>query len=673
VKPGTAFVRTTCPRDCYDACGVLVRTDGVGRVTVTGDPDHEVSRGALCAKCSLAYNGAWRDPSKRLARPLKRIGKKGAGAFTPVTWEAALAEIAERLRRIIAEHGGASVLHTHYTGTCSLIAGAFPCRFFNVIGAREVDPDTVCNKAGHVALARMFGTSTLGFDPRTVVHARTIMVWGGNPSVTAPHIDSHWLGRSHATVIVVDPIRHETAAKAAIHLQLRPGTDAALAFGLLHAIRANGGFDRSFIAECTVGFEAVEAQLERTTPAWAATVTGIAERDIWRAAEAYAAGPSLLWVGQGFQRQTRGGNAMRAAALLPVATGKIGRPGTGLLYLNGGASRGVDYDDIAGADLAKDGPQSVSHMDLAALLAAPEAQALFTWNNNIAASSPAQRKLREALRREDLLQVTLDLFQTDTADFADFVLPAASFLEFDDLVASYFNYTISAQAKALEPLGEALPNQEIFRRLARAMGLAEPALYESDAAIIARTLAAAEPGLTFDALKREGTRAVPRELFVPFADRRFPTRSGKIEITSERYVKAGGTFAPEPHYDPPPSDGTLRLLSPAGGWLMNSSYGNDARIVERAMSRALYVNAEEASRRGLSPGRKVRLSTAAGALDMEIAVSDRVPDGVALAYKSPWLKGDAGGANINCLNPGLKSDLGQSTAVHSVTVTLEAI
>lgn len=668
MKSGTRAVRTTCPRDCYDACGVLVRTDAEGRVTVTGDPDHGISRGALCAKCSLAYNGVWRDPGHRLGKPLKRVGSKGAGKFAPVSWEDALTEIAGRLNRIISEYGGASVLHTHYTGTCSLIAGAFPCRFFHAIGAREIDPDTVCNKAGHVALARMFGTSTLGFDPRTAVNSKCIMVWGANPSATAPHVDRYWLDESQATKIVVDPIWHDTAAKADIHLQLRPGTDAALAFGLLHAMRAMGRFDRDFIARASNGFEAVEAQLDKTTPAWAASVTGVAEEDIRRAAEAYAEGPSLLWVGQGFQRQKLGGNAMRAAALLPVATGQIGKPGTGLLYLNGGESRGFDYGDIAGANLAKDGPRAVSHMDLTAALNSPETRTLFTWNNNIAVSSPDQLKLREALTREDLFQVTLDLFQTETSRFADFVLPAASFLEFDDLVASYFNYTLSAQAKALEPIGEALPNQEIFRRLARAMDLAEPALFERDADIIARTLQAAEPGLTFDELKAEGTRAVPREPFIPFADGVFPTRSGKIEIASERYVKAGGTFAPEPLYDPPPAGAELRLLTPAGDWLMNSSYGNDAKVAERAQSEMVYINLAEAKRRGLAPGRKVRLSTPTGALDMAISISDRVPDGVALAYKSPW-----GIKNINALNPGLKSDIGESTAVHSVTVTLEAI
>lgn len=205
------------------------------------------------------------------------------------------------------------------------------------------------------------------------------------------------------------------------------------------------------------------------------------------------------------------------------------------------------------------------------------------------------------------------------------------------------------------------------------MGLEAAALQESDAQIIARTLEAAEPGLTFEALKQQGTRAVPKEPFVAFADGKFPTRSGKIEIASERFVRAGGTFAPEPLYNSLPAGGALRLLSPAGEWLMNSSYGNDARLAERAAGRTVYISAGEARQRGLTEGRRVRLSTTTGTLDMQIAVSDRVPDGVALAYKSPWLKGGAAGGNINCLNPGLKSDIGESTAVHSLTVTLEAI
>ena len=508
--PSVATTRTTCPRDCYDACGILVKTAADGTINVVGDPDHSVSRGALCGKCSIGYNGVWRDPNVRLTRPLKRVGPKGTGDFAPVSWDAALGDIADRLNTIRGVDGAASILHTHYTGTCSLIAGVFPLRFFNAIGATEVDPDTVCNKAGHAALQLMYGESTRGFDPRTIDGSSCVMIWGANPSASAPHVHQYWLSETAVPKIVVDPIRHETAAEADIHLQLYPGTDGALAFAMLHVIRAAGRIDRNFLAAHARGWEQIECQLDACTPAWGEAITGVPAQLIEDAALLYAAGPSLLWMGQGFQRQSFGGNAMRAVGLLPAATGNIGKYGAGFLYLNGWDTRGVDAGYLTAAHLKPKSAQTISHMDLAGRLEAPDSKAIVTWNNNIAVSSPEQRRLRRALEREDLLQVTLDLFQTDTANYADYVLPAASFLEFDDVVMSYFNASISAQVKAVEPLGEALPNQDIFRRLATAMGLSDPELFETDTAMIGTLLDQAKPGLTFATLAEAGTIDYPR-------------------------------------------------------------------------------------------------------------------------------------------------------------------
>ena len=353
------------------------------------------------------------------------------------------------------------------------------------------------------------------------------MVWGANPSATAPHADRYWLGAFRGPKIVVDPIRHATAAAADLHLQLFPGTDGALAFAMIHAIRSAGRLDRKFLDANSTGFDLVEAQLDACTPEWGEAITGVPARLITEAALLYAGGPSLLWLGQGFQRQTYGGNAMRAAAMLPAVTGNIGRPGAGFLYLNGSETRGIDGAALACPHLNRNAPVSISHMDLAARLEAPSTKALITWNNNIAASSPEQARLRKALTRDDLLQVTIDLFQTDTADFADYVLPAASFLEFDDLVTSYFDYSISAQVKALEAPGEALPNQEIFRRLSRAMKLDDPELYESDQAIIEGLLRQTNAGVSFEQLSRVGTIHVPGRAAVQFEDLKFPTPSGR--------------------------------------------------------------------------------------------------------------------------------------------------
>ena len=459
------LIKTTCPRDCYDACGMSVRVRGGVIQNVMGDRDHHVAQGKLCGKCAIAYNGVFRDAEKRLSVPLRRVGKKGEGVFEPVSWDAALADIAARLKKISDPR---TIYHTHYTGTLSMIAGGFPGRFFNRLGATEVDPDTVCNKAGHVVLADMFGTSLSGFDPEQLANARCLMVWGANPSHSAPHMHSGWVKSTGAALVVVDPIATGTAKLADIHLQLRPGSDAALAFGMLHVIKQAGLFDRAFIEKHVLGFDGVEAEIDAATLERTAALTGVDAALIEKAALVFAQGPSLLWLGQGVQRQPKGGNVFRALPLLNIATGQLGKPGAGFCYMNGTETRGVDAGFIAGTEPHA----SVSHMDLAAdLNNAEKVQALFTWNNNIVASSPGTKAIRKGLAREDLFTVVADLFMTDTAVYADYVLPAASFLEFDDLIFPYFHDTVSAQVKAAEPLGQSLPNQEIFRRLCQGHGL----------------------------------------------------------------------------------------------------------------------------------------------------------------------------------------------------------
>jgi anaerobic selenocysteine-containing dehydrogenase len=664
-------VKTTCPRDCYDGCGVSVVLED-GRIrSVKGDPDHFVSRGSLCGKCSIAYNGAWIDPQQRLAHPQKRVGRKGAGQFVLIGWDEALGEIAERLHQIPADQAG-TILHTHYTGTCSVIAGNFPLRFFNRLGATEVDPDTVCNKAGHLALDYTIGTSFVGFDPRQAADADCILIWGTNPHACAPHIHKHWLPEASAPKIVVDPIAHPTARAADLFLQLRPGTDAALAFAMLHAIVRDGLVDREFVAAHVLGWDDILPDVEAVTPRRGESLTGVPAELIVEAARLYGGGPSLLWLGQGMQRQPMGGNAFRAVAALCAATGNIGRPGTGLLYLNGPATRAVDLDYVTAPHLAREGARTISHMDLAGTLADPaRSAALFCWNNNIVASSPSQTALRQALGREDLLHVVVDLFQTDTADYADYVLPAASFLEFDDLVLPYFHNAVSAQVKAVEAPGDALPNQEIFRRLARRMGFAEPELMESDASIMATLLRQSGCGLDFAELARRGTVLSDRPA-TAFADLLFPTPSGKIEIASERAAADGHPRLPFPHADQPSRPGRLRILSPASEWTMNSSYANDQNIKRRLSHPPAYIHPREAARRSLADGEPAVLVNETGRLPVLISLSEHVPEGVALVHKGRWPKSDPSGANVNVLNPGAKTDIGESSCVHAVEAELQA-
>ena len=596
------------------SCGVSVRVEE-GRIRqIAGDASHFVSGGSLCAKCSLAYNGAWIDPDQRLTKPLRRVGPKGGATFEPVSWAEALSDIANRLNAILADHGADSILQTHYTGTCSAIAGNFPLRFFRRLGAREVDPDTVCNKAGHVALNYVVGDSRAGFDPRTLKDSACLMVWGGNPSAAAPHIHRNWVRSAGHKVIVIDPVAHATARAADIHLQLKPGSDAALAFGMMHIIEKESLLDHAFLARHTIGWPDIARQLREMTPERTQALTGVQTDQLAAAAIAYAQGPSMLWLGQGMQRQRMGGNAFRSAAALVAATGNIGKPGAGLLYLNGAGTRGVDIGYVAGAEMPYPAPALVSQMDLSRLLADRAAtRALFCWNNNIVASNPDQAKLRAALTREDLLHVVVDLFATDTADYADYVLPAASFLEFNDVLLPYFFNVLSAQAKIVEPMGESLPNQEIFRRLARAMAYEDAALFESDEAIIAKILRETGYAGAFDDLAKAGTVEVTAEPIISFAGGLFPTPSGKMELASDRAAADGHPAAPFPYADEAATGGRLRLLSPASDWTMNSSYGNDAKVRRRLAKPSVWLNGLDARRRNLREGAHVELANETGA------------------------------------------------------------
>ena len=310
-------LKTTCPRDCYDACGIVaIKRDGA-ITRVLGDPDHPVSRGALCGKCALAYNGVFRDPEVRLQTPLKRAGAKGEGRFEPVSWDEAIGDIATRFTQIAEGDGADRIVHAHYTGTCSLIANNFPMRFLGRLGAREVEPDTVCNMAGHVALDYVIGTSVIGFDPRTAKDSNSIVVWGANPSASAPHQHKHWLKEAPGTVIVIDPVRHPTAEQADMHLQPFPGSDAALAFAIVHVLVRDGLIDRTFLAAHALGWDELEPAIAPCTPAWGEARTGVPAAQIEEAARIYGSGPALLWLGQGLQRQVMGGNGdarLRAAA-----------------------------------------------------------------------------------------------------------------------------------------------------------------------------------------------------------------------------------------------------------------------------------------------------------------------------------------------------------------------
>jgi anaerobic selenocysteine-containing dehydrogenase len=457
-----------------------------------------------------------------------------------------------------------------------------------------------------------------------------------------------------------------------MHLKLRPGTDAALAFAFLNVMRKKGLVDQTFLDEHVLGAEELDAAIDNMTLARAAELCGPPAHLIETAATTYATGPSLLWLGQGVQRQRQGGNVFRALAALVAFSGNVGKPGAGFLYMNGTNGRGIDLSMITMPELAREGTRSMSHMDLAAALEDPRrSKALVNWNNNPAASSPEQGRLRKALEREDLFHVAVDLFHTDTTAYADIVLPAASFLEFNDLVLPYFDLTLSAQVKTCEPPGDALPNQKIFRRLARAMGYDDPGLFENEVDLIDRLLKQTPYEGSFADLAKVGTTTLFAEPQLQFADLKFATPSGQIELASDRAVELGLPRAPTPHADERTKPGQLRIISPASPWQMNSSYGNDQVIQRRLGPASVTLHPDDAAAQGFAEGDSVVLVNEAGSLKLAVTISEAAQPGVGIIYKGRWPSASASDANVNVLVAGRKSDMAESTTVHSTVVRLE--
>lgn len=664
--------RTNCPRDCYDGCGMLVQAGRGDRVRVLGDPQHPVSRGSICGKCAVAYNGVFQDPDARLTSPLRRAGPKGSGVFEPISWEDALNVIADRFRQIINDHGPSSIVTLNYSGTLSLIAQFFPARWANVVGTTEVDYGTICNAAGATAWDLLFGTAYQGFDPRTARDSNCILVWGANPAHSAPHMFKHWFSEAQAKTVVIDPVRTETSRAADLHLQPRPGTDAALAFSLLHALQKLDAFDQAFIEDHTIGYPDIATIIDNCTPEWGERQTGVPVADIVRAAQLYANGPALLWCGQGLQRQPTGGNVMRAAGLLPALTGNVGRPGAGFYYLNyTPLFAGINLDYLTGS--SHEPRPGIGALDLADhLLDGDAAKAFMVWNANPLASCADPQKLRTACSREDLLTVVIDLFETDTVRYADIVLPAASFLEFDDLTFSYFNLVMGAQSRVREPMGSSLPNQEIFRRLSRAMGLENPELYEADADMLEQLLAQCGLGYDFAELQRRGHFTLNgQEPLTFFSDRKFDTPSGRVEIASARAASRGLPNTPLPEVDPAPDGDQLRLLSPASKWRLNDSYANDRKLRVSTGAADIIINPEDARARNIESGDAVEVSNANGRLMLVATVCNSVLPGTVLSYKGRWPSLEPDGNNLNVLYAGGKSDMGSSTTVHGVHVSVK--
>jgi len=543
------LVRTACPHDCPDTCAMLVTVeDGVAK-RIQGDPSMPFTDGTLCTKVAHYLERTY--SPERLRHPLKRVGRKGEGRFARVSWDEALDEIAARLKALAAEDPQ-TILPCSYAGTMGMVQwSSMDRRFFHKLGA-SVLARTLCSTAGKVGIKATLGGS-LGMDPERFDEARLILLWGANPIVSNLHLWSRVQAakRRGAKVIAIDPYRSLSAEKCTEHVALMPGSDGALALGMMHVLIRDDLIDRDYIDRYTVGYEPLrERVLKEYSPERVAAICGIPAETVVRLARDYGTTrPAAIRLNYGMQRHAGGGIAARTIACLPALVGAW-RDAAGGLVLTTADFYRFDHAALERPDLlAGRKPRVINHVALGDALTAarPPVRAVVVYNNNPVAVCPDSRKVIAGFSREDLFTVVIDHFQTDTADYADFVLPATTQLEHVDVHKSYGHLYALANNAAIAPLGEALPNSEIFRRLAARMGFSEPCFRDSDEEICRTAL---NGGMSWERLKEQGWQRLdlpPR--FAPFAQGGFRTPSGKCELYSEWLEKQG--IDPLPFYNPP--------------------------------------------------------------------------------------------------------------------------
>jgi anaerobic selenocysteine-containing dehydrogenase len=665
-------VRVACPHDCPDTCAMLVTVEDGVATRIQGDPAMPFTEGTLCTK--VAYYLERTYAPDRLLYPLKRIGKKGEGKFKRITWDEALDEIAARLKALAAENPE-TILPCSYAGTMGMVQYmSMDRRFFYKLGASLLDR-TLCSSAGKAGIKATLGGS-VGMDPERFDEARLIILWGANPIVSNLHLWSRVQAakRRGARVIAIDPYRSLSAEKCTQHIALLPGTDGALALGMMHVLLTEGMLDRDYIAKYTLGFEQLAERVKQYTPDWAASTCGIAVEEVVQLARQYGTTkPAAIRLNYGMQRHAGGGVAARTIACLPALTGAWRDPAGGIV-LTTADFYGFDHAALERPDLlAGRRPRVVNHSKLGEALtsAEPPVRATIVYNNNPVAVCPDSEKVIAGFSREDLFTVVIDHFQTDSADYADIVLPATTQLEHYDVHKSYGHLYVLANNPAIAPVGESLPNSEVFRRLAARMGFDEPCFRDSDEDICRTAL----KGIAWDRLKEAGWQKldVP-ERFAPFAQGGFPTPSGKCEFYSASLEKQG--VDPLPFYNPPVELSSsevqkrypLAFLSPPARHFLNSSFANVARFREFEREPHLDMHPRDAAERGIADGDEVRVFNDRGRYRLRARVNGKPRPGVVVAPSVWWKKYSPDGGNANNLTSQRTTDLGQGATFYDCRV-----
>jgi anaerobic selenocysteine-containing dehydrogenase len=668
-------VRAACPHDCPDTCGMLVTVEDGVATKIQGDPSMPFTEGTLCTKVAHYLERTY--SPDRLLYPQRRIGKKGEGKFKRISWDEALDEIAARLKGLDPE----TVLPCNYAGTMGMVQYmSMDRRFFNRLGASQLDR-TLCSSAGKAGIKATLGGS-VGMDPERFDESKLILLWGANPIVSNLHLWSRVqeAKRRGAKIVAIDPYRSLSAEKCTQHVALLPGTDGALALAMMHVLIAENLIDRDYIEKYTLGFDPLKERVKQYTPQWAAEVCGLRVEEIVELAREYGRiRPAAIRLNYGMQRHAGGGIAARTIACLPALVGAW-RDLAGGIVLTTADFYKFDHAALERPDLL-DGrkPRTINQSKLgdALLEAKPPVKAIIVYNNNPVAVCPDSNKVLKGFAREDLFTVVMEHFQTDTADYADILLPATTQLEHHDVHKSYGHLYVLANNPAIAPVGESLPNSEVFRRLAVRMGFDEPCFKDSDEDVCRTAL-----GKYFDwqKLKQDGWQrlAVPQK-FAPFAQGGFPTPSGKCELYSGWLEKQG--IDPLPFFNPPAEvkDDALAeryplaFLSPPARHFLNSSFANLARFREFEKEPHLDLHPDDARRRGIADGDKVRVFNDRGSYALRARINGKPRQGVVVAPSVWWKKHSPDGRNANDLTSQRTADLGNAATFYDCRVEVERI
>jgi anaerobic selenocysteine-containing dehydrogenase len=666
--------RSVCALDCPDTCALLINVDsnGIGS-KLRGDPAHPITRGFLCGKVAQYLEREY--SPERLLYPMRRVGKKGEGRFERIRWTEAIDTVASGLKAIAAEFGPEAVLPYSYAGTMGMLNGSgMDRRFFHRLGASRLDR-TVCSAAGAAGIKESIGLR-YGMEPEQFRHSKLIVAWGANILGTNVHLWPFILEarRNGAKFYVIDPVVNRTGKLADKLFPIHPGSDLALALGLMHVIIGEELHDAEFVAASTTGFDELKAQVASYTPERVAGLTGIPVNDIVSLArELVEVRPAAIRLNYGVQRSERGGSAVRAIAMLPILTGAYKDVGGGMSLSTSEAFQ-FDRPALERPDLQPRGPARIVNMSELGRaleeLTDPPVKALVVYNSNPAAIAPHQSSVLKGLRREDLFTVVLEQFQTDTADFADIVLPVTTFLEHMDLYLAYGHFYVQMARPALSAPGETKSNVEIFRLLAAEMGFTDPCFDDSEEDMIRQALASGHPfleGITFERLDAEGSvRLNLPSPFLPFASGKFGTPSGRVALSPPEYVPPVESRFGEPSLT---GKFPLELVSSKNDDSMNSTFGMRPHV--DAQTATAYIHATDAQPRGIASGDRVRVFNDRGSYIATADVNGAVRQGVVRVPSVRWNKLSPGAQGINALTSPTLTDIGGGPTFYSCLVEVE--